>query len=617
MKADDILGNLNPQQSQAVTFGRGPLMILAGAGSGKTKVLTHRTAWLISQKTNPDNILLLTFTNKAAEEMKKRIVQLLKGKSNLPYAGTFHSFCAKILRTKGSLIGIAPSFTIYDNQDQIEAVKIAMARLEIPQKEIKPALALNLISGAKNELVSPSEYPQYARGKTQQQVSRIYPLYQQTLKEADALDFDDLLIKTLFLFQQQKEALAYYQNKYQWILVDEYQDTNRAQYLLTKSLAKINQNLTVVGDACQSIYSWRGADFRNLVNLKSDFPNLKIINLEQNYRCSQIILDAANEVIKKNTSHPILKLWTENNRGEKITLYQARNELDEASFIVNQIESATRRATLDYSDFAILYRTNAQSRVLEEAFLSAGIAYRICGGVHFYERKEIKDCLAYLRLIANPKDKISLKRIEKIGKNRLEKFNTIIKDSDKQDRKTTVEILDHILKTTLYLDLYDPNQSEDLARIENVKELRSVATNHPNLGEFLENVSLVQSEATSNKPGQTDKGAVSLMTLHNAKGLEFAYVFIVGMEEGIFPHSRAMLEKTEMEEERRLCYVGITRAKTKLYLTCSNKRLFFGQFSTNPASRFIEDIPANLLSKIGQEPAWNDTIDIDIDNSDF
>jgi len=613
VKVSDILNQLNPSQQKAVTFGKGPLMILAGAGSGKTKVLTHRTAWLISQGTKPDNILLLTFTNKAAEEMKKRITQILNAKKeDLPFAGTFHSFCAKILRVNGSQIGISPNFTIYDSQDQIDAIKVAMDRLGLVQKDIKPVLALSLISGAKNEMISPSEYPQYARGKLQQQVARIYIIYQQILKEAQALDFDDLLIKTLYLFQQQRETLKYYQNKYQWVLVDEYQDTNRVQYLLTQSLIKTHHNLTVVGDACQSIYSWRGADFRNLVNLKKDFPNLEIINLEQNYRCSQTILDAANQIIIKNTSHPILKLWTDNKPGEKITVYCARNELDEASFITSQITGQMRTFSIfDYSDFAVLYRTNAQSRVLEEAFLQNGIPYRIFGGIQFYERKEIKDCLAYLKFIANPNDKISLNRIEKIGKRRLEKFLNAIDDKNKLNKKSTNEILDHILEKTNYWKLYDQNDPIDLTRIENIKELKSVAANYPDINQFLENVALVQSEATANKQGEESQGVVSLMTLHNAKGMEFANVFIVGMEEGLFPHSRAMLEKSEMEEERRLCYVGITRAKNKLYLTYSKKRLYFGQFSVNPISRFLEDIPQSLVNIIGQEHTWDDTIELE------
>ena len=615
MKLPSILDDLNPEQQQAVTFGKGPLMILAGAGSGKTRVLTHRTAWLISQGTNPENILLLTFTNKAAEEMKKRLVELLGTKKDqLPFAGTFHSFCARILHIDGHQIDILPNFTIYDSQDQIDAVKEALDRLGINPKEVKPALALSIISEAKNELISPSEYPELARGKLQQQVARVYAIYQQILKESGALDFDDLLIRTLYLFQQQKETLKKYQNKFLWVLVDEYQDTNRVQYLLTQALVKTHHNLTVVGDACQSIYSWRGADYRNLVNLKKDFADLKIINLEQNYRSSQIILEAANEVISKNTSHPILNLWTDNARGEKITIYEARNELDEASFITSQISGQMRLGPmLDYNDFAVLYRTNAQSRVLEEAFLHNGIPYRIFGGIQFYERKEIKDCLAYLRLIANPKDKISYNRIEKIGKGRLEKFLNFVNDNETISKKTTAVILDQVLNITEYLDMFNKKDPSDLARIENIKELKSVATNYPELNQFLENVTLVQSEATAKKAD--NQGSVSLMTLHNAKGMEFPYVFITGMEEGLFPHSRAMMEKSEMEEERRLCYVGITRAKIKLFLTFSKKRLYFGQFSTNPTSRFLEDIPPMLVNMIGGQHEWDDTINTD--DSDF
>jgi DNA helicase II / ATP-dependent DNA helicase PcrA len=602
-KLPHILDQLNPAQQEAVTYGAGPLMILAGAGSGKTRVLTHRAAWLISEKgIDPANILLLTFTNKAAGEMKERLIKLLgDDKSRIPFAGTFHSFCARVLRTNGHLIGIPIGYSIYDGQDQMDAVKEAIKKLDISSKEIKPGLVLNLISQAKNELISPSEYPQYARGKVQEQVARIYITYQKLLKDANALDFDDLLIRTLRLFQEHKEILQNYQKQYRWILIDEYQDTNRIQYLLTQALAKGNQNLTVVGDACQSIYSWRGADFRNLVNLKTDFPDLKVVNLEQNYRSTQVILEAANQVISKNTTHPILNLWTNHNGGEMITFFEARTEVDEAVFIANQIADQIRvNQMFDYSDFAVLYRTNAQSRVIEEALLRYGIPYRLFGGVQFYERKEIKDCLAYLRLIVNEKDQISYNRAEKVGKNRL---NALIKFRDDKGEPIlaipTLELLDLVLETTNYLALFDEDDQQDAARVENIKELRSVATNFPDLNQFLENVALVQMEYNQDKLNENGRGAVNLMTIHAAKGTEFAYVFLTGMEEGLFPHSRALMDRNEMEEERRLCYVGITRAKNKLYITFSRRRLFFGQFSTNPASRFLEDIPTHLVKLIG------------------
>ena len=573
-------------------------MILAGAGSGKTRVLTHRAAWLIAEKNiAPENILLLTFTNKAAEEMKTRLVKLLSSEvGSLPFAGTFHSFCAKVLRGKGSFIGIPIGYAIYDELDQLEAIKEAMARLGLSPKEMKPSLALNLISQAKNEMISASEYPQYARGKIQEMTAKIYITYQQILKTAGALDFDDLLIKTLQLFSEQKEVLGAMQDQFRWILVDEYQDTNRIQYLLTQSLAKRYQNLTVVGDACQSIYSWRGADFRNLINLKKDFANLKIVNLEQNYRSTQIILEAANQVIKKNITHPILNLWTEHNGGERIVLYEARSEIEEAVFVSTQIADLTRAgAAASFSDFAVLYRTNAQSRVIEEALLHSGIPYRLVGGTQFYERKEIKDCLAYLRLLANPKDSISQKRAEKLGKGRWKKFSTLMKDREKLMRLPTLDILDLVITTVGYLEMFDEEDPTDLARIENIKELRSVATSFAELPIFLENVALVQMEAAEKRPKDNSRGVVTLMTMHGAKGTEFDNVFLTGMEEGLFPHSRAMLDRNEMEEERRLCYVGITRAKKKLFLTFSQRRLFFGQFSSNPASRFIGDIPAHLV----------------------
>lgn len=384
-------------------------------------------------------------------------------------------------------------------------------------------------------------------------------------------------------------------------MVDEYQDTNHAQYVLTKLLASRYRNLTVVGDCSQSIYGWRGANFRNLINLKSDFPALKIINLEQNYRSTKTILDVAYSVICHNTTHPILKLWTKNEEGEKIYLYEASSEINEAEFIVNQISRHLDQYRL--SDFAILYRTNAQSRVLEEFFLQSGIPYVLVGGTRFYQRKEVKDVLAYLRLIANPKDTVSHVRIEKLGKARLEKFlNWQERNLSKNKRLLTLDLFDELLKATNYLELYDPKDEEDLARLENINELRSVANEFPDLNDFLENVSLVEQESLPDKPisNGNKKEAVTLMTLHAAKGLEFPIVFIVGMEEGLFPHSRSLLNQSELEEERRLCYVGITRAKKKLFLTYARRRLYFGQHSANEVSRFIQDIPEDLI-KIANE----------------
>lgn len=592
-----ILNDLNSAQQKAVTQTDGPVLILAGAGSGKTKVLTHRVAYLIGDKhISPHRILMLTFTNKAAEEMRKRIRALL-GTGDVPFAGTFHSLCVRILRKNGSALGLSSNFVIYDEQDQLDAIREIMKTLDLSAKNYNPGAILHTISQAKNELISPTEYTQYARGYFQEAASRVYINYHQLLTKNAALDFDDLLVKTVRLFESHSDILAAYQEQYQYILVDEYQDTNKAQYLITKMLAGRNRNICVVGDASQSIYRWRGADFRNIINFKSDYPDAHEFHLEQNYRSTQNILDAAHGVISKNTTHPVLKLWTEKNGGDQITLYEARTEHDEANFLTQTILQASR----PFHDFAVLYRTNAQSRVLEEAFLHAGIPYVLIGGTRFYERKEIKDVLAYLRVIANPRDTISMKRIEKLGKGRLAKFQAYLKElTDKNTLVglTTLELLDQTLEQTHYLELYDANVEEEAYRLENIKELRSVATEFPMLSEFLETVALVEQEyePTTMKAREKNRDAVTLMTLHSAKGLEFPIVAIIGMEEGLFPHSRALMDKDELEEERRLCYVGITRAKEKLYLTYANRRLFFGTRTQNMISRFIADIPGEILA---------------------
>ncbi len=606
----NLLNDLNAKQQTAVKHTDGPVLILAGAGSGKTRVLTYRVAYLILEKhVSPHNILMATFTNKAANEMKERIKSLLftNARTNeltnndLPFAGTFHSLCVKILRIEGKHIGIPTNFLIYDGQDQLDAIKDVMKKLDISTKSFNPGAILHTISEAKNELVSATEYPQYARGYFQETVARVYVEYQKMLKENEALDFDDLLGTTVQLFQKYTEILGTYQEKYHYILVDEYQDTNKAQYTLTKQLAGRYRNLCVVGDASQSIYRWRGADFRNIVNFKTDFPDATVYNLEQNYRSTQTILDAAFGVISKNTTHPILKLWTDNLAGEKITLYEARNEHDEATFLVQTILLSGR----PFTDVAVLYRTNAQSRVVEEAFLHAEIQYVLVGGTRFYERKEIKDVLAYLRLMANSKDTVSYKRIEKLGKGRLEKFltyaNSVTKDN-KLISLTTLELLDQILAATQYLSLYNANIEEEAYRLENIKELRSVATEFPVLTTFLETVALMEDQETRRAkrhvypdPPSDAQGAVTLMTLHAAKGLEFPIVCMIGMEEGLFPHSRSVMDREELEEERRLCYVGITRAKEKLYFTYANRRLYFGTRTQNMISRFIADIPQHIL----------------------
>jgi DNA helicase-2/ATP-dependent DNA helicase PcrA len=595
-----ILAHLNQPQQEAVAYGEGPLLVLAGPGSGKTRTLVHRAAWLIDQKkVPPQNLLLLTFTNKAAGEMKERLEKILgKDKNQLPWAGTFHSFCARVLRIDGHFLRIPRSFIIYDESDQREMIKKVLENLDLSPKIYKPVVVLNLISQAKNEMITALEYPQYARGSFQETVARIYLKYQQFLKESQALDFDDLLLETVRLFQKEKEVLTKYQNQYRWLLIDEYQDTNHAQYLLTKLLAKKWQNLTAVGDASQAIYGWRGADYRNLISLKEDFPDLRIINLEQNYRSTENILQAANQVIRQNTSHPILNLWTAKKGGQKISLYEAKDEQDEARFVVEIIKNDLFKRADVSKRFVVLYRTNAQSRIIEETFLHAGLPYLLVGGVRFYERKEIKDCLSYLRLVANPQDQIAQKRVEKIGKGKMKKFFEWLKEKKKD--LTTLEALDQILTATDYLKSYDENDPQDLTRVENVKELRSVATEFPDLGQFLENVALIQQEYLPEEKNKKEEleDAVTLMTVHAAKGTEFPIVFIIGLEEGLFPHARSLTEKSEIEEERRLCYVAMTRAKEKLYLSFTHRRFFFGEKAQNQSSRFLNDIPIHLLDVI-------------------
>lgn len=594
-----ILTDLNPAQQTAVRFEGGPLMILAGAGSGKTRVLTYRVAYLVGeQKINPDQILLLTFTNKAAQEMMKRVKQLV-GSTGV-VGGTFHSFAVRVLRRYGHEIGLDPNFVIFDTDDQVDVIKSAMQRIGVDPKTFKPNSVHSVISNAKNELITPADYAGFARGDWQQIAARVYMAYQQLLRQYKALDFDDLLTEMVKLLGQEK-IRDLLQGRFTHILVDEYQDTNKAQYLISKILAMNSRNLTVVGDAAQSIYSWRGADYKNMLMLRQDFPDLTTMNLEQNYRSTQNILGAANSVIAKNKNHPVLKLWTANLDGEKITLYEAEHESDEARYVVNQVLSAqyshstsSGQAVLNYSEFAILYRTNAQSRVFEEMLLHVGIPYTLIGGVRFYERKEIKDALAYLQLIVNPDNEIALKRAERIGKTRLARLQASkVWSAGDKPQIPTLELLDEVLKVTGYLELYDPHDEEDAARLENIKELRSVAEEFGDLLVFLENIALTEKE--SKKAINYEHGAVTLMTLHAAKGLEFNTVFLVGMEEGLFPHSRTLMNPDEMEEERRLAYVGITRAREKLYMTYARRRLYFGMRSNNPISRFVAEIPEELL----------------------
>lgn len=608
MISNNLLSDLNNEQIRAVTYEGGPLLVLAGAGSGKTRVLTYRVAWFIHEgKTSPENVLLLTFTNKAAGEMKERVLRLSKQAPS--FAGTFHSFCVRVLRREGKEIDIPPDFLIYDNQDSKDAVGQVIEDLNLSKDRFNPNAVLSQISEAKNQMLTPTMYAEFVQGDWQEGVFKIWTRYEKLLKKIGALDFDDLLLKTVKLFDESAQTLSKWQNMLTHVFVDEWQDTNKVQYKLTKQIVGNNKNLTAVGDFSQSIYSWRGADPTNLNKLTKDYPDIRVVNLEQNYRSTQVILDAANSVIRKNTSHPVLKLWTRKNGGSKIKIYRARSELDEASFVVNQINELTDQQ-INLSDVAVLYRTNAQSRVLEEALLHAGIPYVLVGGVRFYSRAEIKDVLSYLRLLVNSKDTVSRKRVEKLGKTRLARFEEFAKNLPKNwsDTATTLDLMDAILQDTKYLEKYARETEENIARLENIKELRSVATEFPNIHDFLENVALIEAEQLdsgkiqspiSNLQSQGNR--VTLMTLHAAKGLEFPVIFIVGMEEGLFPHSRSLFDMNELEEERRLAYVGITRAKDLVYLTYANRRLYFGQRTSNPPSRFIIDIPEKLLE--GVEPA--------------
>jgi len=601
-----ILNHLNPAQKEAVTHEGDKLLVLAGAGSGKTRVLTSRTAWFIQQNINPNSIVLLTFTNKAAGEMRERISTLT---NNTPsFAGTFHSFCVRLLRQHAHSIGIDQNFVIYDDKDSIDLVKQILENLNLPEDSYNPNSIANQISFAKNQMLAPHQYAEIAQTDFQEKIFKIYLQYEKMLVDANALDFDNLLLKTVDLLRNDGITQKL-QTTLTHILVDEWQDTNKIQYTLTKLLIGESGNLTVVGDAAQSIYSWRGADYRNINNLTKDYKNLKIINLEQNYRSTQVILEAANAVISRNTSHPVLKLWTQNGEGKKIKAHRAASELDEAAFIVSEIQKLTtdhQTPNTNYSDIAVLYRTNAQSRVIEEALLHNAIPYTLVGGVRFYDRKEIKDILALLRLLVNPKDTVSQRRAQKLGVKRYQKFQDFQDSFTPDVDSTTLQILDSLLQKTNYLDKFKKETQDNLSRLENIKELRSVAAQFPDIHQFLENVTLVEANSALPTSGY-NSSAITLMTMHSAKGLEFPIVFIIGMEEGLFPHSRSLFDHSELEEERRLAYVGITRAKEALYLTYAAKRLYFGQKTSNPPSRFIIDIPEHLLDQ--QKP----TIGLDID----
>ncbi len=594
----NILNKLNNEQQNAVLYSEGPMIILAGAGSGKTRVLIHKVLYLIQEKgLDPSEILMVTFSNKAAGEMKERM-ELALDNPNLPTISTFHSLCARILRRSGISIGIPHNFVIYDTQDQLATIKECMSLLDIDAKQARPKAVLETISSAKNQLIDPKTYSDFAKGYFQEFVANIYPVYEGMLVENNALDFDDLLIKTLRLLREDPNTLSFYQNNYKYILIDEYQDTNHAQYQLTKLLGGKYKNICIVGDFSQSIYSFRGADFRNLEKFKKDFPESKTFQLSQNYRSTQSILNAAYSIIGNNSLHPILKLWTENGAGSDLVIKETNDGHAEAEYIITKIKALQDNdPDLKLSDVAVLYRMNAQSRTIEEVFLHLGVPYKLVGGVRFYDRKEVKDVLSYLSLLSNPKDKVAQKRLEKLGKRKYKSFEEYQKEFQSKnlaETEKTIDILDEVLQKTNYLEKYDENDLEDMQRLENIKELRSVAIEFPNLIQFLENVALVEAEYLPDQKQGDPNDAITLMTLHAAKGLEFKVVFLVGMEEGIFPHSQSLFSVSDVEEERRLCYVGVTRAKEHLYLTFVRERTIFGQRASATPSRFIFELPEEV-----------------------
>jgi DNA helicase-2/ATP-dependent DNA helicase PcrA len=648
---------LNPPQREAIVQTDGPVLVLAGAGSGKTSVLTHRIAYILDTGlAGPNNILAMTFTNKAAGEMKERITKLLEDNleiqnskfkiQDLPWAGTFHSICVKILRRNGELVGLGRNFIIYDSTDQTAAIKEAMKRLNISIKDFNPNAIHSYISSAKNELIDPVEYSKYAQGYFQRVVADVYPKYQEVLKENNAVDFDDLLLYTVKLFTENQGVLEQLQNMFRYILVDEYQDTNHAQYIIVSMLAAKHRNICVVGDDDQSIYAFRGATIKNILNFEKDYPEAKVIKLEQNYRSTKKILEASYQVISKNRGRKDKKLWTENDDGENITVYKAFDEINEGRWIVEKILELNRSG-IGLEDISILYRTNAQSRALEESFITGGIPYRIIGGIQFYERREIKDLIAYLRVIYNPKDNTSLERIINVPKrgigdktveglyvearkfdqsiveflisnqqnlpsDKVGKFASLISElSDKSKEKNIVDFLNYLLDKTGYIDMLDDGSLEGESRIENIKELISVASRYENeepsvgLENFLNEVSLLERVSVNREQVES----VTLMTIHAAKGLEFDHVFVVGMEENLFPHSNSIMDEKEMEEERRLAYVAITRAKKNLYLTHASKRKYFGRNQNNPLSRFVQDIDPELVSQIIDEAHGFDVSD--------
>jgi ATP-dependent DNA helicase UvrD/PcrA len=635
----DVLSELNTAQQEAVQTTSGPVLILAGAGSGKTKTLTHRIAYLISHEgVWPNEILAVTFTNKAAREMRERLGSILAQdgsvRSFMPWMGTFHGICVKLLRIDGSKIGIAPNYVIYDEDDRQSLIKQAMKQLELSDKQIKPRAVSSVISNAKNELVTPEEFIAHAQYPFQQQVGKIYAHYEKMRKEAGALDFDDLLIETVRLVKEQPEVRKKWQSQFKHILIDEYQDTNAAQYAIVKNLVNEMRNICVVGDDWQSIYSWRGADFTNILNFERDFPGSKVIKLEQNYRSTGAILEAAHNVITKNEQRTDKKLWTAEPSGAPVQVHQVYDENEEAYLIATRISTHVTMGARQYGDFAVLYRTNSQSYSLERSLLQQRVPYQIIGGVRFYDRKEIKDVIAYLRLLYQPNDRISFSRIVNIpargvGATSLEKFNiwqlqtggdiisALINAQEAngltgraknslselgsllrglqakvQSEVSPSEIIESLLQKTGYRDYILDSTPQAEEREANIGSLISDSKAFATLPDFLEEVALMSSVDTN-----TTNQKVTLMTIHAAKGLEFPVVFMVGMEEGIFPHSRVYeAGPSELEEERRLCYVGMTRAREELHLSYAQSRLQFGQRGYNTPSRFLADMGHEMIT---------------------
>ena len=638
---NNLLVGLNEEQARAVVTTEGPLLIQAGAGSGKTKTLTHRIAYILAEnKATPFNILAVTFTNKAASEMRERVAHLLgenhASRSFMPFMGTFHSICVRLLRQHGEEAGIAKNFVIFDESDRLNAIKKIYKQLSIDDKSFPARTTASIISNAKNELMQPDVYTGIATGPIQQTAAKVFPLYQRLLKDNNALDFDDLIAKTVSMLEQNEHIRLRLQEQFMYVLIDEYQDTNAAQYSLVKLLTNPKtKNIAVVGDDWQSIYSWRGADFKNILNFERDYPNAAIIKLEQNYRSTKHILDAAHAIITKNMQRSDKKLWTAIEGGMPVQVLQVNGERGEAEAIIRRIQNGVSGGRA-YKDFAVLYRTNAQSRSLEEVFVQYGIPYKIVGGVRFYDRKEIKDILAYLRLLYQPEDRISFDRIintptRGIGTKSLQQFSAwqqqhafsleealsqvgqcdsltpkarsgitgfydmILELREKAQDLTVSELIETVINKINYLQFVDDGTVQGESRKENVRELVSVAVEYQALGidGFLEEVSLLSDIDQTD----IDSNGVTLMTLHSAKGLEFPVVFMTGMEETIFPHSRSLYDQSEMEEERRLCYVGMTRAKEELYMLHASSRLLYGGLQHNPPSRFLSEIGGQTVQE--------------------